>query len=143
VNPQRRSCSCPLPDRYPGNLANCPNQARLAASRIRNGLKIRSQVRVQHAWLVNCSPLFLRPLKNGLRSVNNCCTWLASACVLVSTTLAPHRMARQHLGPENRKAVAAAAPLAPIGAPHPLVPLQLSLPIAGVGVVAVELAVAI
>jgi len=55
----------------------------------------------------------------------------------------PHRMARQHVGQEDRKAPPTAAPPAPVAAPHPLAPLPLSLPVSGAGVVAVELAMAV
>lgn len=54
-----------------------------------------------------------------------------------------HRMSRQHLGQENRKAPPTAATLTPIAAPHPLAPLHPSLAVGRARVVAVKLAVAV
>jgi hypothetical protein len=52
-------------------------------------------------------------------------------------------MARQHVGQEDGKAPPAAAPPAPVAAPHPLAPLPLGFPVPDARVVAVELAMAV
>jgi len=52
-------------------------------------------------------------------------------------------MARQHLGQENRKTPPTAAALVPIGAPHSLTALHPPLAVGRVGVVTVELTVAV
>jgi len=65
----RRHFSCDLDHGQPGPHACCPNQARPAASFLRKGVNIRSQIRFQHCWLFNCSAAFLSPLRNRLRSV--------------------------------------------------------------------------